>query len=215
MLSKLWNFITGNAASVVEQVESAVDEYFYTDEEKSKDKANIEGKREKFKLKMLEINRQVLQNEQNFKFEVEKIISEREQQIHDTYRAEINASKDVIVAELRQSDLYTKRARPTVIYAGLVFILLELFGIRVAVLQYFQATPAIITSSTDILNSFFYAWGAVTGAYALGRSAEKRGISNTVTQLATGNKSTHTDPVLKNDTISKSIEAKVKEKIRW
>lgn len=209
MWKQLWNFVTGNAASVVEQVESAVDDYFYTDEEKSRDSAGIEEKRNKFKAKMAEITKQLSESEQNFKIEIEKVISEREKQIHDTYRSEINASKEIIIAELRQSDLYTKRARPTVIYAGLVVVLLELFGLRIAVLNYNHASVDIINSSTDILNAFLYMWGAVAGAYALGRTAEKRGISNTVTQLATGNKS------LQTDAISKTIEQKVKDKIVW
>ncbi len=38
MISQLWNFISGNGASVIAKVESAVDEYFYTDEEIAKDK---------------------------------------------------------------------------------------------------------------------------------------------------------------------------------
>ncbi len=35
MWNQIWGFVTGNAASVVEQVESAVDDYFYTDEERA------------------------------------------------------------------------------------------------------------------------------------------------------------------------------------
>jgi len=72
-----------------------------------------------------------------------------------------------------------------------------------------EYADSIITSSTEILSAFLYMWGAVAGAYALGRTAEKRGISNTVTQLATGNKTPSADEM------AKSIEDKVKEKIKW
>jgi len=209
MWKELWNFISGNAASVVVQVESAVDDYFYTDEEIARDKEGIEEKRNKFKEKMSEITKELTESQSNFKLEVERLISEREKQIHETYRSEINASKDVIIAELKQSDLFTKRARPTVVYAGLIFVLLEIFGLRIAVLNFNHASPEIIKSSTEILNAFLYMWGAVAGAYALGRTAEKRGISNMITTMATGNK------IPNSDQIAKTIEDKVKEKITW
>lgn len=209
MWKDLWNFVTGNAASVVEKVEGAVDDYFYTDEEKARDKEGIEEKRNLFKQKMSLITKELVESQSNFKLEVENIIHEREKQIHETYRTEINASKDVVLAELKQSDLYTKRARPTVIYVGLIFVLLEIFGLRIAVLNYNDASDEIVKSSTAILESFLYMWGAVAGAYALGRTAEKRGISNAVTQLATGTKSPDSEK------FAKSIEDKVKEKIAW
>lgn len=213
MWKQLWNFVTGNAASVVEKVEGAVDDYFYTDEEKASDEKGLEEKKQKFKERMAEITKELTETQSSFKLEVERLISEREERIHDTYRAEINASKDIIIAELKQSDNYTKRARPTVIYAGLIIIFLEIFGVRIWTLNEILAgkdyADSIIASSTEILSAFLYMWGAVAGAYALGRTAEKRGISNTVTQLATGNKTPSADAM------AKSIEDKVKEKIKW
>lgn len=209
MWKQLWNFVSGNASSVVEKVEDAVDEYFYTDEEKSRDKEGIEEKRNQFKAKMAEITKELTESQSNFKLEIERLIAEREQRIHDTYRAEMSTSKDIILAELNQSDKYTKRARPTVIYVGLIFVFMEMLGIRIAVLEYSEASTAVVESSTTILTSFLYMWGTVVGAYAVGRTVEKRGISNTITKLATGNHPGNSDQ------LAKSIEDKVKETIKW
>ena len=130
MISQIWNFITGNGASVIAKVESAVDEYFYTDEEIAKDRKAQEEHRNQFKQRMAEISRELTDSQSGFKLELQRLVNDREQQIHETYKHEINASKAVIVAELQQSDNFTKRARPTVIYAGLIFILLEMFGTK-------------------------------------------------------------------------------------
>ena len=209
MISQLWNFISGNGASVIAKVESAVDEYFYTDEEIAKDKNAQQESKHKFKQRMAEISQELTDSQSSFKLEVQRLINEREKQIHDTYKHEINASKEIIVAELQQSDNFTKRARPTVIYAGLLFILLEMFGVRIGILNYFNMSPELIDSSTAIFNSFLYMWGAIAGAYALGRSVEKRGISNTVTKLATGS------APQRSKVAAEDIEAKVKRAIKW
>ncbi len=210
MISQIWNFITGNGASVIAKVESAVDEYFYTDEEIAKDKKAQEEHRNQFKQRMAEISRELTDSQSGFKLELQRLINDREKQIHATYKHEINASKAVIVAELQQSDNFTKRARPTVIYAGLIFILLEMFGVRIGILNYFEMSPELIDSSTAIFNSFLYMWGAIAGAYALGRTAEKRGISNTVTRLATGNKKDE-----RTHSAAEDIEARVRRAIKW
>ena len=136
MIAEIWNFITGNGASVIAKVESAVDEYFYTDEEMAKDKKAQAESRNQFKQRMAEISQELTDSQSSFKMDVQRLINDREKQIHDTYKHEINASKEVIVAELQQSDNFTKRARPTVIYAGLLFILLEMFGVRIGILNY-------------------------------------------------------------------------------
>lgn len=213
MWKNIWNFVTGNAASVVQKVETAVDDYFYTDEEKANDKLGSEEVKNKFKERMAEIKKELTESQSNFKIELEKLITERENQIHDTYRTEIKASKEIIIAELSQSDLYTKRARPTIIYTGLAIILLEILGLRLFIFDKLLSSNTnyadIIKSSTAVLKSFLYMWGGVAGAYAIGRTAEKRGISNTLTQMATGNKK------LEPNKFATNIEDRVKELVKW
>jgi len=85
--------------------------------------------------------------------------------------------KDIVLAELTQDDNYTKRARPTVVYSGIVVMILEMFGVRLYALGHIfegeQLTQAL-NSSNAILISFLTAWGAVVGIYKFSRSQEKR-----------------------------------------
>ena len=92
-----------------------------------------------------------------------------------------NARRDIIVAELNQGDNYTKRARPTIVYGGLVFICL----VHV-VFPMLKAFFQIDTPEISLPSEFWWTWGGVTGAYSLGRSAEKRGVKNKLVGMATG-----------------------------
>ncbi len=186
MLKQVWNFISGKGASVISDIESTVDEYVFTKEEKFKSKEEAEQFKAEMKLKLAELNKKFYDSEAGFKLELEKLISERDKLKEETFRKRLELSGDVIKAELSQDDKYTKRARPTVVYAGLVFVFLELVGLRVFVLDLLEASPAIVESSSNVFNSFMWVWGGVVGVYAAGRSAEKRGVSNKVTDMATG-----------------------------
>ena len=81
----------------------------------------------------------------------------------------INARRDVIAAELAQEDNYTKRARPTVIYTGLVFIGIVHVLFPVAAFFSGKAMPQL-----SLPYEFWLAWGGICSVYSLGRSAEKR-----------------------------------------
>ena len=80
----------------------------------------------------------------------------------------IDAKKEIMVAELQQSDKYTKRARPTIIYAGLGILLLNNVILPWASVFITQTLPNI-TLPTE----FWVAWGGVAGVYAFRRSTEK------------------------------------------
>jgi len=89
--------------------------------------------------------------------------------------------RDIIVAELNQGDNYTKRARPTIVYGGLVFI-----GLVHVVFPMLKAFFQIDTPEISLPSEFWWTWGGVTGAYSLGRSAEKRGVKNKLVGAITG-----------------------------
>jgi hypothetical protein len=118
--------------------------------------------------------------------------------LQDRDNSVVNASKEIIVAELNQGDLYTKRARPTVIYAGLAMMFLTevLIPAIVKIIQAFrvgQITEVQIEAihqigQLDLPPEFWVAWGGVVSVYAVGRSAEKRGAVNKVVEWITGNK---------------------------
>jgi len=98
---------------------------------------------------------------------------------------EMNAKKDVIVAEMQQGDLYTKRARPTLVYAGLGIVI-----INHMILPWIAHFAGTVIPTIDMPVEFWIAWGGVTGSWVIGRSAEKRGMQNKLISAITGNGTT-------------------------
>lgn len=88
----------------------------------------------------------------------------------------------LILAELGQSDNYTKRARPTVVYAGLVFIfLVHVLPPSIAVL-----TGVPVPAGLKLPTEFWWAWTGVVSVWVLGRSYEKANGTSTMSKLITG-----------------------------
>jgi len=87
------------------------------------------------------------------------------------------AKMEIMVAELKQDDKFTKRARPWIIYGGLIalgvnHILLPWAAwIMMAVGATHAALPSIV-----LPGEFWYAWGGAAGVYAFRRTTEKLGI---------------------------------------
>jgi len=81
----------------------------------------------------------------------------------------IDAKKEVMVAELKQDDKYTKRARPTVVYAGLSFIFLQF------VLPYVNYFLSLELPAPTVPGEFWLAWGGAVGVYAFSRSKYEKG----------------------------------------
>lgn len=119
------------------------------------------------------------------------------EQIEDAIKAETDAKKEIMVAELNQGDKFTKRARPSIIYGGLIIAFLEtafravivwrtMSGVAIEEIGNVVAQAAAIPSIAP--EQFWWAWTGVASSWVIGRSAERRGIQNKFVQLATGNK---------------------------
>jgi len=113
------------------------------------------------------------------------------------------AKKSVMVAELNQGDVYTKRARPTIVYGGLAIIFINhvifpMFAWCVGVATVLFAgtitpelTNALVLPSFSLPAAFWASWTGVTGVYSIGRSMEKRGVTGMggkIASMITGNK---------------------------
>jgi len=81
---------------------------------------------------------------------------------------EIEAKAKVMIAELNQDDNYTKRARPTVLYAGIIIMLIN--NVILPWISYFKGLqiPPI-----NLPSEFWLAWGGIASVYSFGRSKEK------------------------------------------
>jgi len=154
----VWNWIASligaNSGKIVDNVSNAIDSMCLTDEEKQK-----------------------------FKIEMESLLQKRDSELEQTLRAEIESKERVLVAELNQSDVYTKRARPTLVYFGLFVIFFNYCF--VPLLQYFKGVTTIIPF--ELPTEFWWAWGGVVGTWSLGRSAERVGFRNRVIDTVVGN----------------------------
>lgn len=93
----------------------------------------------------------------------------------------IDATKSVIVAEMQQGDSYTKRARPTIVYSGLVFIFLV--HVVLPSIAFFKGTSMPTLSLPE---QFWWAWGGVCSVWIIGRSAERRGTTGKLVNMITG-----------------------------
>ena len=100
--------------------------------------------------------------------------------------------RDIIVAEMGQADVFTKRARPSIVYVGLVFIGLVhvVFPIVFYLAGLFKTTmPDLPVLSLP--QEFWWAWTGVCSVWMIGRSAEKtvqaKGAAAKMLSLITGN----------------------------
>lgn len=99
-----------------------------------------------------------------------------------------NAQRDVIVAELQQDDKYTKRARPSLVYAGLLALFLNHIVLPWSA---FFFTTVEELPTIDLPTEFWLGWSGVVGAWAIGRSVEKKAriageAPNRFTRMITG-----------------------------
>ncbi len=80
----------------------------------------------------------------------------------------VEAKEKVMIAELNQSDNYTKRARPTILYGGM-FIMF----INNAILPWLAFFKGMKLPTINLPSEFWIAWGGVASVYAFGRTKEK------------------------------------------
>ena len=116
-----------------------------------------------------------------FQMAMETLLQKRDSEVERTLRKELDAKSQLIMAELKQDDNYTKRARPTVIYFGLFAIFWNYMLVPTV-----QSMKGIDITPFSLPAEFWTVWGGICGAYVLGRSYEKGGLANRATQALTG-----------------------------
>lgn len=122
---------------------------------------------------------------------LEALLQKRDSEIEETIRSELGSKERIMVAELTQDDKWTKRARPILLYSGVVFTALNhsLIPLSAKLIGVFTATEINAQDWVFELPEYYWiAWGGAASLYTIGRSAEKRGIRNRVVSAITGNK---------------------------
>ena len=115
--------------------------------------------------------------------QMEALIQQRDSEIENTMRQELQAKERILVAELTQGSTYTKAARPTVVYYGLFAIFFNY-----SFLPFVQWLGGETPKPFDLPTEFWVAWGGIVSTWSIGRSAERRGARHKVVSLVTGNK---------------------------
>lgn len=118
---------------------------------------------------------------------IQRLLIEREKEVEETYRKELDSRADIIKAEMAQGDSFTKRARPTVIYMGLLFI----FCVHVAA-PLFSFYSSQQVPELSLPDQFWNTYATIVSVYAAGRSLEKSEMSSKVGRMITGNKKSTT-----------------------
>lgn len=121
------------------------------------------------------------EEKQQFKLQMESLLQQRDSEIEESLRSELQAKERILVAELTQGDSYTKRARPTVVYAGLIFI-----GINYVLLPIISDIFGARMQPFDLPEEFWYGWSGIVATWSVGRSFEKYGASGRVVRGITG-----------------------------
>jgi len=117
-----------------------------------------------------------------FKLEVERLLQARDAELEATIRSELQLKERVMVAELQSGDSYTRRARPTMAYFGMLIILLNY--LILPWMGYFlkDGVPPPIAMPAE----FWYAWAGVVGVWSIGRTMERRGSQQELVSLVAG-----------------------------
>jgi len=139
-MSWISDLIGGSAGQVIESIGDTVKKFVTTD----KDRAE-------------------------FNLELQKIIAQRNSELETSLQVTLQAKERIIVAEMNQTDNYTKRARPTLVYAGLAMIAIN-----------YVVAPWFGLAQFQLPAEFWMAWGGAVSVWSIGRSFEKTGTPNKV-----------------------------------
>ena len=131
------------------------------------------------------------EEKQQFKIDFEKVLQARDAELEQTMRQELQAKERILVAELTHGDKYTKRARPTVVYFGLVVIawnysIVPLLLYLLELTMTGTAPPPI--PSMELPAEFWYGWSGIVATWSVGRTMERRGSQNNLLRVINGPK---------------------------
>lgn len=147
-------FFSNNVSSLLSSVSNVIDQFHLSKEEK-----------------------------QQFQLALEKLVNDKFIETEKTIRQELTSREKILVAELNQGDNYTKRARPTVVYFGLLMI-----GCNYLIVPLLSQLFEIQMEALSLPTEFWVAWGGVVSTWSVGRSFEKGNVSNSFSQRVTGSK---------------------------
>jgi len=106
---------------------------------------------------------------------LEKVIQGQRHDIEETIRLGVSTRADIIKSEMAQGDKFTKRARPAVVYWGMLLI-----TVREVVVWVKDVPPPPLPAE------FWWAWTGVVSVWFVARTADKRGAVSEKLQSVVG-----------------------------
>lgn len=133
---------------------------------------------------------------QRLQVQLGALLEQHDSNVQQNADSAMDARQKLIVSEMQQGDSYTQRARPSVVYAGLLFIFLNY--VVVPGVGYLTGASSVqcdnagkaatceIKGGLPLPREFWWAWGGIVGTWSIGRSYEKTRGANRVSSLITG-----------------------------
>lgn len=140
-LSQLAGF---DIAGITKSVGDAIDEIHTSDEELINAKGAVEKVKTEAKLKITEI-------------------------LESSIVQQLKSREGIIKAEMAQGDKYTKWARPTVVYSGILLIFLTSVILPMVGFYTGREVPALVVPQV-----FWGGWTIVISVWSTGRTSEKK-----------------------------------------
>lgn len=103
---------------------------------------------------------------------LEKVLQREKSEIETTIRTELKSKSDFMIAEVRQGDKFTKRARPSVIYTALFVMLFNY-----CLMPFLAFVTKEVWSSIILPSEFWDTVTVVISVYSVSRSFDKIGVN--------------------------------------
>lgn len=116
-----------------------------------------------------------------FKLEMESLLQKAGSELEQTMRTELQTKERILVAELTQGDKFTKRARPSVVYWGLVLMTWN-YSLAPTITALFDVSMPPLPLPPE----FWYGWSGIVATWSVGRTMERRGAKNNLVSIITG-----------------------------
>jgi len=156
-------------ANLIKPIADLFDDFTFTEEERSTAKMKLaqlesEKQREAFSLELarIEAEREKEKLSMELKISKEKAAS---LEIEMDRKVELELAR-VALAATNSASKYVSYARPSIIYCGLLIMILQTLGNFI--LGFFGKTMTL-----EIPTALAYAWSAISGGYVVARSVEK------------------------------------------
>jgi len=132
---------------------------------------------------------------QRLQVQLGALLEQHASSVQQSADSTLDLRQKLLISEMQDGDPFTRRARPSVVYAGLLFIFLNYvvipgagYLLGAASVQCDTGKPGTceVKGGLPLPREFWWAWGGIVGTWSVGRSYEKVRGANRLSSLVTG-----------------------------